>query len=163
MSLLEVSAVTLVAAFWLAWVVVFVVVVLDAVRSEDLSDVARVGWVVVAVALPWVGVLAYLLVRGRSLQQRQGRHHLELDRSAVAYLQGVASAPSPAEEVARFAELRTAGLLTEDEFTRQKARLLGQGATQASPDAPTPGHPGRVTTHPAAGSKLGRASRHERP
>jgi phage shock protein C len=39
-----------------------------------------------------------------------------------------------AEEIARLGELRTKGLLTEDEFQRAKARLLG-GAPM---DAPAP-------------------------
>jgi hypothetical protein len=36
----------------------------------------------------------------------------------------VASAPSTTEELARLAELRDSGALTEEEFTAQKAKIL---------------------------------------
>jgi len=37
----------------------------------------------------------------------------------------VAAAPDPIEQLTRLAELRDQGVLTEDEFTVQKAKILG--------------------------------------
>ncbi len=46
-------------------------VVLDVFRSTDLPVLAKVGWFVAALVVPVVGVLAYLIVRGRGIAARE--------------------------------------------------------------------------------------------
>jgi hypothetical protein len=52
----------------------------------------------------------------------------------------VASAPvaSVAEELKKWADLRDAGVLTEEEFADQKAILLGHGRPTSAPAVPPP-------------------------
>lgn len=45
--------------------VIFVTAVLDVVRDETTSGWAKAAWVLFLVVLPVIGVLVYLIVRGR--------------------------------------------------------------------------------------------------
>ena len=42
----------------------------DLFRSKDLGGFAKALWVVFIIALPFIGTLAYLLVRGRGMTDR---------------------------------------------------------------------------------------------
>ena len=53
-----------------AWLVVIGSVVADVFRSSDLSGVAKAGWTLLVVMVPWLGVLIYLIARGESMTQR---------------------------------------------------------------------------------------------
>jgi hypothetical protein len=109
---------------WVVWFWLLITVFADIFRSDDLSGWGKAGWVVLTVLLPYLGVLAYLVARGRSMQERQGQRQRQLEEATASYIRGVASAPSTTEELARLAQLREAGALTEEEFASQKARIL---------------------------------------
>lgn len=53
-----------------AWLVVVGGVVVDVFRSDDLSGLAKAGWTLLIVFVPWLGVLVYLIARGESMTQR---------------------------------------------------------------------------------------------
>jgi hypothetical protein len=109
---------------WVVWFWLLITVFADIFRSEDLSGWGKAGWVSLTVLLPYLGVLVYLVARGHSMQGRQAQRQWEAAEVTASYLRGVASAPSPTEELARLAQLREAGALTEEEFATQKARIL---------------------------------------
>jgi hypothetical protein len=109
---------------WVVWFWLLITVFADIFRSDDLSGWGKAGWVVLTVLLPYLGVLAYVVARGRSMQERQGQRQRQLEEATASYIRGVASAPSTTEELARLAQLREAGALTEEEFASQKARIL---------------------------------------
>ncbi|MEM9127247.1 MAG: PLDc N-terminal domain-containing protein, partial [Pseudomonadota bacterium] len=53
--------------FWLflmvAWFWVMISVVADVFRSKDLSGAGKAVWIAFVILIPWLGVLAYLIVR----------------------------------------------------------------------------------------------------
>jgi hypothetical protein len=109
---------------WVAWFWLLVSVFADIFRSDDLSGWAKAGWVVLTVGLPYLGVLVYLIARGRTMQERAEQRQRELDHATASYIRGVASSPSVTEELARLAQLHETGAVTDDEFAAQKARIL---------------------------------------
>jgi hypothetical protein len=124
MPLLDLFWTMFVFFVWVAWFWLLITVFADIFRSDDLSGWGKAGWVLLTVALPYVGVFAYLIARGRSLQERQVRRQRELEEATASYIRGVASTPSTTEELARLAQLRETGALTDEEFSSQKARIL---------------------------------------
>ena len=62
---------TLEFAFLFLWIWIAVGVVFDIFRSHDLSNWAKTLWVLFIIVLPFVGVLAYLIVRGHTLHEHQ--------------------------------------------------------------------------------------------
>jgi hypothetical protein len=109
---------------WAAWFWLLITVFADIFRSEDLSGWGKAGWVLFAIVLPYLGVCVYLIARGRSIQDRQLKQQREREDATASYIRGVASTPSPTEELARLAQLREVGALTEHEFSMQKAKIL---------------------------------------
>jgi hypothetical protein len=109
---------------WVVWFWLLITVFADIFRSDDLSGWGKAGWVLLTILLPYLGVLIYLIGRGHSMQERQVQRQRQLEEATASYIRGVASAPSTTEELARLAQLRETGALTEDEFSTQKARIL---------------------------------------
>ncbi len=109
-------------AFLFLWIWIAVGVVFDVFRSHDLSNWGKAGWLLVIVVIPYIGVLAYLLVRGHTLHE-----HQEQDRSRYeAFRRFTQSGTSggPADDISKLAELRDRGVLTSEEFERAKAKAL---------------------------------------
>ena len=108
--------------FLFLWIWIAVGVIFDVFRSRDLSNGAKALWLLVIFLLPLLGVLAYLLIRGHTMHE-----HREADRARIeAFQRFVASNTSTgaADDVARLADLRERGILTDDEFERAKAKAL---------------------------------------
>ena len=62
----------------------------DLFRSKDLGGFAKALWVVFILALPFIGMLAYLLVRGRGMTDRAVEARQELQQRCLLY-----TSPSP--------------------------------------------------------------------
>jgi len=111
-------------AFLFLWIWIAVGVVFDIFRSSDLSNWAKALWILFIIILPFIGVLAYLLVRGHTLHE-----HQEQDRSrAQAFQRFEASGGEQAsrvDELAKLSELHDRGKLTDQEFEQAKTKLLG--------------------------------------
>ncbi|OWU68720.1 SHOCT domain-containing protein [Marinibacterium profundimaris] len=114
--------------FWLflmvAWFWVLISVVSDIFRSKDMKGGAKALWVAFVILLPWLGVLAYLLIRGDKMHQHQAEDMEKMQAAQKDYIRSVASVSS-ADEIERLAKLKDSGHLTEEEFAAQKAKVLG--------------------------------------
>jgi len=113
--------------FWLflmvAWFWVVISVVSDIFRSKDLNGVSKALWVGFVIIIPWLGVLVYLLLRGDDMQERNAKTLAQMEDAQKDYIRSVAQV-SAADELERLAALRDKGVLTEDEFAAQKAKIL---------------------------------------
>jgi hypothetical protein len=122
MPLLDIFWTILEVFIWIFWVFLLWRIVSDVFRSPDLGGWGRAGWIVALLIFPFVGVFAYLIVRGGDMhlrENRQARTDADTFQRIVA-----ASYASPADELTKLAELRDRGVLTEHEFTSLKARVL---------------------------------------
>ena len=112
---------------WVAWILLVFRIVADVFRSDDLSGWGKAAWTLLILILPWLGTLIYLVVRGGGMYARDVRHG-QARREAMAALldQGGESRRSAgtAEELRNLADLRSSGVLTDQEFETQKAKLL---------------------------------------
>lgn len=113
--------------FWLflmiAWFWVVISVVADIFRSKDLSGFSKAIWIGFVILLPWLGVLAYLILRGEKMQEHRAEVLAKADEAQRDYIRSVVSI-SVAEELEKLAALREKGVLSEDEFAAQKAKVL---------------------------------------
>jgi lysylphosphatidylglycerol synthetase-like protein (DUF2156 family) len=106
-----------------AWIWVVVAVISDVFRSNDLNGVARALWVLGIIIVPWVGVLVYLFIRGDSMAERSAQAAAEVEETRRTLNRNV-TGQSTADELAKLAELRDKGVITEDELQAQKGKLL---------------------------------------
>jgi hypothetical protein len=107
------------------WIWLLITVFADIFRSDDLSGWGKALWVLFVVILPYLGVLVYLIARGKSMQERAVAQAAEQEKATRRYIQEVSSTgASSADELAKLAQLRDSGVITADEFAAQKAKIL---------------------------------------
>ena len=111
---------------WVVWFWILITVFIDIFRSRDLSGGAKALWFVFVLFIPLVGVLVYLIVRGSSMHERQARDMQQQDEEARRYIQqAAAEAPaSTADQLTKLADLRDRGVISAEEFEREKAKVL---------------------------------------
>ncbi len=109
---------------WVLWIWVLIYVFIDIFRSRDLSGWAKALWFVFVLFIPLIGVLVYLIVRGGKMHERAGQEAQQQDREFRRYVQDAASQGTPADQLAKLAELRDRGVITAEEFEREKAKVL---------------------------------------
>ena len=74
---------------------------------------------------PVIGVLVYLIARGHKMHEHAIDDAQRQDAAMRSYVQSVAApGGGTADELAKLADLRNQGVLDDDEFARQKAKLL---------------------------------------
>ena len=114
--------------FWLflmvAWFWVLISVVSDIFRSKDMNGLSKALWVAFVILLPWLGVLAYLIIRGDKMHDHRAEDIQKMEAAQKDYIRSVASV-SAADEIERLAKLKDGGHLTDAEFAAQKAKVLG--------------------------------------
>ncbi|MGE3619495.1 MAG: SHOCT domain-containing protein [Acidimicrobiia bacterium] len=99
-------------------------VVVDVFRSEDLSGVGKVAWLVGLLVFPLLTLLAYVLIRGHGMRAREVAQARKVQETADAYIREVAGTGGPASELRTAKGLLDEGVIDVDEFERLKARVL---------------------------------------
>ena len=114
---------TLEFALLFLWIWIAVGVVFDIFRSRDLSNWGKALWILLIIVIPYLGVLAYLVVRGHTMHEHQV--HDQAQYEAFRQFTRGASSGGAADDIGKLAELRDRGVLTDEEFERAKAKVLG--------------------------------------
>jgi Short C-terminal domain/Phospholipase_D-nuclease N-terminal len=111
---------------WVIWIWILIWVFIDIFRSPDLSGWAKALWFVFVLFIPLIGVLVYLIARGDSMHERAAQQAQRQDEEARAYIQqAAASSPATtADQLAKLADLRDRGVISAEEFEREKAKVL---------------------------------------
>jgi len=109
---------------WVLWIWVLIYVFIDIFRSHDLSGWAKALWFVFVLFIPLIGVLVYLIARGGKMQERAQQDARQQEQDFRSYVQDAASGASPADQLAKLADLRDRGVITAEEFEREKAKVL---------------------------------------
>ena len=107
-----------------AWFMCLWWVLSDIFRSKDIGGGAKTLWVLFVIFIPWLGILAYLLVRGHGMQERQVEQAKDMQKAQAAYIQSVASSNSPADQIASSKGLLDTGAISQAEFDQIKAKAL---------------------------------------
>ena len=106
------------------WIWLVISVFTDIFRSHDLGGGAKTLWVLFVIVAPFLGVFVYLIARGKKM----GEHALEdaqaQDAAARAYIRDTVAAKSPSDELARLAELKAQGVISDAEFETMKQKVL---------------------------------------
>jgi predicted PurR-regulated permease PerM len=109
---------------WILWIWVLIYVFVDIFRSHDLSGTAKALWFVFVLFIPLIGVLVYLIARGGEMHERAAQQAQQQDQEVRRYIQQAAGEPNSADQLAKLADLRDRGVITADEFEREKAKVL---------------------------------------
>ena len=107
------------------WIWLLIVVFSDIFRSHDLGGVAKALWVIFVIVLPFLGIFVYLIARGGKMQERAAAQAEQQQKAFDAYVKETAATGSDStEQLAKLAELKQQGVITEAEFDSQKKKIL---------------------------------------
>lgn len=108
------------------WIWTLITVVIDIFRSHDIGGLRKALWFLFILFLPLLGVLVYLIVRGGGMARRAERRAEATQEAYEDWIRSVSGggSRSVADELEKLANLRERGVITEDEFNRQKSRLV---------------------------------------
>jgi len=109
---------------WVIWIWILIYVFIDIFRSHDLSGWAKALWFLFVLLIPLIGVLVYLIARGGKMHEHAVQEAQQQDEAARRYIQQAAGAPNTADQLAQLADLRDRGVITAQEFDREKAKIL---------------------------------------
>lgn len=110
---------------WFAALMVWFRCMFDMFGDRTLSGWAKAGWALVLIFLPWVGALAYLIVRGKSMQERQMAALSEQQSAQEDYIRRVSSdTATPADQITNAKQLLDSGTIDQAEFDTLKAKAL---------------------------------------
>ena len=111
---------------WVIWIWMLIVVFGDIFRSQDLSGWGKALWTIFVIFLPYLGVFVYLIARGRKMHEHALQAAQAQDAAMRQYVQNVAGSGGggAADELAKLAQLRDQGVLSDTEFQQAKARAL---------------------------------------
>ena len=111
--------------FFIIWIWLLIIVFTDIFRSHDMGGWAKALWVIFVIILPYLGVFVYLIARGGKMAEHaQQTAQAENAAFTQAVQQAAGTGGSTADELARLADLKANGTITDAEFEQAKAKAL---------------------------------------
>jgi len=104
--------------FWFMLIWMFIAVFSDIFRRNDIHGWAKAGWIFLIFILPFLGILIYMIARPK--MTAQDKEMIDQMQEAERRVSGY----SPAEEIAKAAELKASGAITDAEFEEMKRRAM---------------------------------------
>ena len=101
------------------WFWLLITVFSDLFRRHDISGWIKALWIIALIVFPYIGIFVYLITQGRAMSERssqQAQQAREELRRVVGF--------SAADEIEKLDRLRKTGSITDQEFTRLRAKLV---------------------------------------
>ncbi|MFJ3878968.1 SHOCT domain-containing protein [Streptomyces sp. NPDC090077] len=113
---------------WVMWLILLFRIVVDLFRDHEMSGWLKAVWLLFLILIPFLGVLVYVIARGKNMGKREIKHAQEQQEAFNAYIRETAGSAPPAkagaDELLKLSELKAKGELSEEEFQKAKAKLL---------------------------------------
>jgi len=105
---------------FVVWFWLIVVIYRDLFRRHDISGWAKALWVLALILTSYIGILAYLITQAKGMAERdaqQAQHARDELRNIVGF--------SVADEISKLDQLKKSGSITDAEYGRLRAKLVG--------------------------------------
>lgn len=109
---------------WVSWLWLLIRCFTDLFRRRELGGVAKVLWAIFLIALPFLGVFAYLIAQAGRMAERDARETQASQRQFDDYVRTVAGTGGAAAEIERAKGLLDSGAITPAEYDAIKAAAL---------------------------------------
>jgi hypothetical protein len=113
------------------WIYILISIFTDIFRSHDLSGGMKALWFLFVLVLPFLGAFIYLIARGGKMHEHAAQAQEHQQQAFRQYVQQAAGTPGPAgspgstaDQLAKLADLKNQGVLTDAEFEQEKAKVL---------------------------------------
>lgn len=111
---------------WVMWLILLFRIIVDLFRDHEMNGWLKAAWLLFLILIPFLGVLVYVIARGKEMGKREVKHAQEQQQALNTYIREAAgtSGKSTTDELARLSELKAKGDLSEAEFQQAKSKLL---------------------------------------
>ena len=115
--------IALTAFVFVVWFWILITILMDLFRDHELSGGLKAIWFLALIFIPVLSALIYLIARGDGMRARAIAQQQEMQAATDSYIKSVAGA-STADEIAKLAELKDKGAISQAEFDAAKAKLV---------------------------------------
>lgn len=116
---------------WILFIWIAIIAFTDIFRRRDISGWGKAAWIILIVILPWIGVLAYLIVNHDGMAERNEKQAQAAQAQFNQYVREAADKAGPASEIDTAKKLLDSGTITQAEFDAIKAKAIGAPAGAA--------------------------------
>jgi Phospholipase_D-nuclease N-terminal/Short C-terminal domain len=121
---LEVLWTLIVFFLWVLWFWLLISIVGDVFRRRDIGGGKKTLWLIFMLFVPFVGVLAYVLVNSDSMAERNLERARAQQAQMDTYVRETAGTGGTAAEIDKAKQLLDSGAITQAEFEAIKAKAL---------------------------------------
>jgi hypothetical protein len=110
-----------------AWLMILFVIIGDLFRDHGISGWGKAAWVLFLIFVPFLAALIYLIARGEGMRERALADRQQAQTQMDAYIRETAGSggASAADELTKLAKLHDEKKLSDEEFERAKAKIVG--------------------------------------
>ena len=111
-----------------AWLMILFVIISDLFRDHQVSGWGKAAWVIFLIFVPFLAALVYLIARGDGMRERSVAQQQEAQKQLDTYIRqtaGSGGGASAADELTKLARLHDEKKLSDEEFERAKAKIVG--------------------------------------
>jgi len=106
-------------AMMILWLWLLIAITSNLFRRPDVTGFTKVLWVILVIVLPYIGIFAYLLTRGRGMAERN-QARAQHAREELRHLVGFGAA----DEIEKLDRLKLSGSISAKEYTALRTRLV---------------------------------------
>jgi len=115
---------TLSIFFFVIWIWIVITILMDIFRDHKMNGWVKASWVLFLIFIPFLTALVYLIVRGSGMRDRAIQEQTDAKKHFDEYVRETA-AVSPVDELHKLDQLKQSGGVTEEEYNKMKARIIG--------------------------------------
>jgi hypothetical protein len=104
---------------FVVWFWLLIIVASDLFRRHDVSGWVKAIWVIALIVFPYLGIFAYMITQSRGMAERTNQQAQQA-RDELRRVAGF----SVADEIEKLDRLKKSGSVTDQEFTRLRAKLV---------------------------------------
>ena len=112
---------------WLVWIFLFVIwfwllitIFADLFRRHDINGWVKALWIIFVIVLPFLGILIYLITQSHGIAERNVKQ-AQAEQEQLRQIVGTSSA----EELMKLDQLKASGSITDDEYQKMRAKVIG--------------------------------------
>jgi hypothetical protein len=109
---------------WVLWIWLLIIVFMDVFRNRESSGLAKAGWCIFVILLPFLGVFIYLIVEGKGMAERKAAEAQAMQASFDAQVKTAAGQGDPATQIANAKQLLDSGAINQAEYDALKQKAL---------------------------------------
>jgi ABC-type multidrug transport system fused ATPase/permease subunit len=115
----------IISFFFITYLMMLFSVIGDIFRNHEMSGIMKAIWLVLLFALPLLTLLIYVIVNGAGMAKRSMKEQQDSKAAFDDYVRQAAGTGGAASELANAKSLLDSGAITDDEYAKLKAKIIG--------------------------------------